>query len=93
MAGGGTGRDTPGTLSALGGLVVSRLLSRFTSRTVKMFISSTRREHLETLAGFVERGELAPTVDHAYPLEQAADALTEIESGHARGKLVVTLSS
>lgn len=92
LAGGGAGRDdTPGTPSALGGLVCSRLLTRFSDRPVKMFMSTTRREHLETLAGFAERGELTPSVERTYPLEQAADALTEIESGHARGKLVLAV--
>ena len=92
LAGSGTGRDGTGfVLGALRGFVLSLLFTRFTDRAVKMFVSSTSREHLETLVGFVERGELTPSVEHAYPLEQAADALTEIESGHARGKLVVAV--
>lgn len=92
LAGGGAGREgTGGTLGALGGFVLSRLLTRFTNRTVKMFLSNTSREHLETLVGFMERGQLTPSVERAYPLERAADALTEIESGHARGKLVVAV--
>ncbi|HKS77274.1 MAG TPA: NAD(P)-dependent alcohol dehydrogenase [Gaiellaceae bacterium] len=92
LAGSGAGRDGTGfVLGALRGFVLSRLFSRFTDRAVKMFVSSTSREHLEALVGFVERGELTPSVEHAYPLEQAADALTEIESGHARGKLVVAV--
>ena len=93
LAGGGAGRDdTPGTLSALGGFLLSRLLTRFTDREVKMFMASTRREHLESLVGFAERGELTPSIERAYPREQAADALTEIESGHARGKLVIAVT-
>ena len=92
LAGSGAGRDGTGfMLGALSGFVLSRLLTRFTDRAVKMFVSSTSREHLEALVGFVNRGELTPSVEHAYPLEQAADALTEIESGHARGKLVVAV--
>lgn len=92
LAGSGAGRDGTGfMLGALRAFVLSLLLTRFTDRTVKMFMSSTSREHLETLVEFVERGELTPSVEHAFPLEQAADALTEIESGHARGKLVVAV--
>lgn len=92
LAGSGAGRDGTGfVLGALRGFVLSLLFTRFTDRAVKMFVSSTSREHLETLVGFVERGELTPSVEHAYPLEQAADALTEIESGHTRGKLVVAV--
>ena len=91
-AGSGAGRDGSfGLFAALGGFVLSWFFTRFTDRAVKMFVSRTSREHLEMLVGFVERGELTPSVEHAYPLEQAADALTEIESGHARGKLVVAV--
>jgi NADPH:quinone reductase-like Zn-dependent oxidoreductase len=79
-------------VSALGGFAVSWLLTRFSNRGVKMFMSSTERELLETLAGFVERGELTPSVERAYPFEHAADALAEIESGHARGKLVLAIA-
>jgi NADPH:quinone reductase-like Zn-dependent oxidoreductase len=93
LAGSGAGRDGTGfLLGALRGFVLSLLLTRFTNRGVKLFMSNTSRGHLETLVGFVERGELTPSVERAYPLEQAADALTEIESGHARGKLVVAVT-
>jgi NADPH:quinone reductase-like Zn-dependent oxidoreductase len=92
LAGSGAGRDGTGFLmGALRGLLLSLLLTRFTNRGVKLFMSNTSRGHLETLVGFVERGELTPSVERAYPLEHAADALTEIESGHARGKLVLTV--
>jgi NADPH:quinone reductase-like Zn-dependent oxidoreductase len=91
-AGSGAGRDgSSGLFAALGGFVLSWFFTRFTDRAVKMFVSSTSREHLEALVGFVERGELTPSVEHAYPLERAADALMEIESGHVRGKLVVAV--
>jgi NADPH:quinone reductase-like Zn-dependent oxidoreductase len=93
LAGGGAGRDGSGGMrAALRELVRSRLLTRLTDQTVKIFLSTNNREHLETLVRFAERGELTPRVERTYPLEQAAAALTEIESGHARGKLVITVS-
>jgi len=93
LAGSGAGRDGSSLLlAALGGFVLSRLRTRFTDQSVKMFVSSTRRDHLETLVGFVERGELVPQVERTYSLEHAAAALTAIESGHVQGKLVVAVS-
>jgi NADPH:quinone reductase-like Zn-dependent oxidoreductase len=91
LAGSGAGRDGGGMFSVLTGFVQARLLTRFTDYTIKMFLSSTAREHLETLAGFVERAQLTPRIEHTYLLEQAAAALTEIESGHAQGKLVIAM--
>jgi NADPH:quinone reductase-like Zn-dependent oxidoreductase len=92
LAGSGAGRDGKGfVLAGLRTLVLSRLLTRFTRQTVKMFLSSTGREQLELLAGFVERGQIVPPVERTYRLETASSALAEIESGHARGKIVLTI--
>jgi NADPH:quinone reductase-like Zn-dependent oxidoreductase len=49
-------------------------------------------EDLAVLAGMVADGALLPIVSATYPLEHAADAIRQVAgSGHARGKLVVTL--
>ncbi|QFR02332.1 zinc-binding dehydrogenase [Streptomyces phaeolivaceus] len=37
------------------------------------------------------RGALTPVIDRVYPLEEAAAAVRHLESGHPRGKLVVTI--
>jgi NADPH:quinone reductase-like Zn-dependent oxidoreductase len=47
---------------------------------------------LEELAALAERGALRPLVDRTFPLEQAARALEHVESGRARGKVVLTTS-
>jgi NADPH:quinone reductase-like Zn-dependent oxidoreductase len=55
----------------------------------------TPREHysdLERLAALIEAGELTPVIDKTYPLHQAPDAMRRLEAGHARGKLVITLT-
>lgn len=46
---------------------------------------------LAELVGLYARGDLRIHVRAAYPLERAADAHREIETGHGRGKLVITL--
>jgi NADPH:quinone reductase-like Zn-dependent oxidoreductase len=33
---------------------------------------------------------VTPVIDRRYPLEQAAEAKRYLETGHARGKVVVT---
>lgn len=49
-------------------------------------------ETLEALAGLVASGGLDPHITAGYPLERAGEALAEVESGHARGKLVLEIS-
>ena len=45
---------------------------------------------LAELAGLVEQGKLKATLDRTYPFEKIAEALDYVESGRAKGKVVVT---
>jgi len=47
---------------------------------------------LAELAALIEQGKLAVTVDKTYPLDNIAKALAYLEDGHAKGKVVVTMS-
>ncbi|WP_069771592.1 NADP-dependent oxidoreductase [Streptomyces sp. LUP30] len=44
---------------------------------------------LRAVADLVVRGDLDPHVTRRFPLERAGEALREVESGHARGKVVL----
>ncbi|MFN3867050.1 MAG: NADP-dependent oxidoreductase [Demequina sp.] len=46
---------------------------------------------LAELANLIDAGHLRVELAGTYPLEQAADAYRELEGGHVRGKIVVTL--
>lgn len=46
-------------------------------------------EHLTPLA---EEGALRPHIQQTFPLERVADAMTVLEGGHVRGKLVLTIA-
>ncbi|CAM5270398.1 hypothetical protein SAURM35S_05674 [Streptomyces aurantiogriseus] len=48
-----------------------------------------RRDDMEALVGYVDRGELRPVVEQVYPLSAVHDAHRAVETGHARGKRVV----
>ncbi|MBW8827434.1 MAG: NADP-dependent oxidoreductase [Acidobacteria bacterium] len=43
------------------------------------------------LADLVVRGALDPNITATYPLERAADALAEVQTGHVTGKVVITV--
>ena len=92
LVGAGTGRDgKAGRLGPLTRMLVARTASRKNGRRVATFIAKVRTPDLETLDALAADGRLLPAVGRTYPLEQAAAALTEIESGHTRGKLVLTI--
>jgi NADPH:quinone reductase-like Zn-dependent oxidoreductase len=92
IVGVGTGRDgKAGVLGPLPRMLIARTASRKNGQRVAAFIAKIRTPDLEALASLAEDGQLRPAVERTYPLEQAAAALTEIESGHTRGKLVLTI--
>jgi NADPH:quinone reductase-like Zn-dependent oxidoreductase len=66
--------------------------SPFTRQRLTTFASRHRLAHLETLAQLIEAGQLTPVVGKTYPLRQASDAMRDLLAGHARGKLVITMT-
>lgn len=55
------------------------------------FVTKWKNEDVQTLADMMERGQLKPVIDHAYPLSEAQEAFRVYEEGHVRGKLVLTI--
>jgi alcohol dehydrogenase len=47
---------------------------------------------LAVLAELIEQGKLKAIIDRTYPLAKIAEALAYVESGRAKGKVVVTVS-
>jgi NADPH:quinone reductase-like Zn-dependent oxidoreductase len=44
------------------------------------------------LKDLIETGKLTPVIDRTYPLSEAAQAIGYLVQGHARGKVVLTVS-
>ena len=78
------------------GISIPRLLRMvamrpFISQTIKLFVTKPNRADLQALADLLQDGSIRPVIDRCYPLSAAADALRHVESGHAHGKVVVTI--
>ena len=50
-------------------------------------------EDLVSLTGLLEAGKVAPIIDRSYALHDAPDALRYLETGQARGKVVIDLDA
>ena len=59
---------------------------RFTS-----FVARITLADLESLKDLLEARTIVPVIHRRYPLSEAADAIRYLETGHARGKVVVTM--
>jgi alcohol dehydrogenase len=50
------------------------------------------RAGLALLAGLLEQGSIRPRIDRRYRLADAAEAFRHLQSGKARGKVLITPS-
>jgi NADPH2:quinone reductase len=69
-------------------------ISAFYPRNITLhgvFLTRERRR-LEEMTPLIERKQLRPLVERVLPLEQVADAHRQLESGHGRGKLVLSVA-
>jgi NADPH:quinone reductase-like Zn-dependent oxidoreductase len=86
------GGGSPGAVfGAESMLVRAKLLNLVVSQRLAQLPTVESRENLVTVAGHAAAGTLRPVVDRTYPLAGAADAVSYVEQGHARGKVVVTV--
>jgi NADPH:quinone reductase-like Zn-dependent oxidoreductase len=67
--------------------------SRFTEQKLLGLISKERQQDLLTLKALIEAGKVMPVIDRTFPLKEAPQAIRYLEQGHARGKVVVTVSN
>jgi NADPH:quinone reductase-like Zn-dependent oxidoreductase len=48
-------------------------------------------QDLNVLSELMKSGKVTPVIDRRFPLREAPEAVRYIETGHARGKVVVTV--
>ena len=67
------------------------LRQRLRGQRMLPFLSNASIDDLAVLGDLLERGEVRPIVDRTYPLHEAAEAVRYLETGKARGKVVITV--
>lgn len=80
-------------LGPIAHIVRMKLRARFASQTAIFFIAKPSSDDLQTLAEWLAAGTVKPVIDQRYPLTEVADAFRYLGEGHARGKIVVTVST
>jgi len=56
-----------------------------------MLASKERAADQRRLATFIEAGQVMPSIDRTYPLQDVPDAMRHLESGQVRGKIAITV--
>lgn len=54
------------------------------------FTVKPNKEDLQFLKQLIESGEVMPVIDRTYPLTEVPEAISYLEEGHAKGKVVIT---
>jgi NADPH:quinone reductase-like Zn-dependent oxidoreductase len=67
------------------------VLSPAVSQRLVSFLAQLTRDDLAVLRELLQAGKVTPVIDRAYPLTEAAEAIRYLETGHARGKITITM--
>jgi len=80
-----------GKWTGLGRQIRALTLSPLIRQRLTMFISKPRQADLDTLSQLIQTGQVTPVLDRAYPLAEVPQAIRRLQSGHAEGKLAITI--
>jgi NADPH:quinone reductase-like Zn-dependent oxidoreductase len=72
-------------------IVRAPIMSLFVSQTLRPLIAKETSDDLLVLKGLIEAGKVTPIIDKTYPLSEAGQAIRQLEQGHSRGKVVITV--
>jgi NADPH:quinone reductase-like Zn-dependent oxidoreductase len=61
-------------------------------RVGMMKTAKANKEDLVFIKELLEAGKVVPVIDRCYPLAETAEAIRYLEQGHARGKVVITVT-
>lgn len=75
----------------LGRIIRASTMSLFVSQQLRPLATRRNGGDLAELTRRIDAGEVVPIIDEVFPLERAAEAITRLESGEVRSKVVITV--
>lgn len=72
-------------------IIKAAALSPFVSQTLVSLDTKRSKEDLEYLRELIEAGKLTPVIDQTRTLNEVPEAISYVEKGHTRGKVVITV--
>jgi NADPH:quinone reductase-like Zn-dependent oxidoreductase len=88
---GGGGPDKKA--SELSGIMFGKMLiAPFVSQRLTGVFAKMNTADLSALAAMIETGTLRTVIDRTYALAETADAVRYVETGHARGKVIIAVA-
>lgn len=90
---GGGGPDAGNWVGPLIAPIKALLVSPFVSQHLSMYLASLNQTDLNTLGDLMASGKMAPVIDRTFPFAEVPAALEYLETGRARGKVVIGFES
>ena len=79
-------------LGPVTGLLKGLMLAPFIKQRIEPLLADMNSQDLTLLAGLMTSGKLVPVIDRRYPLSEVPQAIEYLETGRARGKVVIEVS-
>lgn len=89
---GGGGPDAGDWIGALKGPIKAAVYSPFVSQDLAFMIASVTTADLDLMRGLMESKKVTAVIDRTYPLRETAEAIRYLETGRARGKVVIIVN-
>ena len=87
------GGGTPGhVFGPVAGIVRAVVANAFVSQRLRPLPTRQNQQELIDVTGLIEDGKLTPVVGRTYSLADTAEGLRQVEEGHTRGKIVITVA-
>jgi len=89
---GAGGPDEGGLIGPMGRLMQALLMSPFIGQKMGMMMAKVSQSDLTVLAELMQAGKVTTVIDRSYPLSEVREAIRYLETGRARGKIIVTVA-
>jgi len=73
-------------------LLLGSLMSEKNGRKMKVLSAQSNQKDLLTVKELLEAGKVKPVIDKRFPLSEVSEAMRYLGTGHARGKVVITVA-
>lgn len=71
--------------------IFQAMTNRFRRKKLKFGVADESADNLNSLREWIENGKIKPVIDTVYPLSQTADAHRHYETGHSKGRVVISI--
>jgi NADPH:quinone reductase-like Zn-dependent oxidoreductase len=90
---GGGGPDAGNWIGPFVGAIKAYLLSLFVDQEFVMLLAEINQDDLGVMSEWMAARKVTPVIDQTYALSEVPDAIRYLETGRARGKVIIKVAS